>query len=200
MSVDVRVIGRLTRNPESGKTQGGATYASISVAGNEGAYENQETFFFDASIFGRRGETVLGYQKGDLVAVSGHLHEYQGNNGNTYKSLRFADIELLQRAHPEDSNYQQGNYQQQQMPQNQGNFGNNQQQPPVSQPQQNPGNFPNSQQGQQQPANPNGFQQQSTQVDTNSLPFAQNKPQQPTQEQQGNKQPQQQSFFSDAPF
>lgn len=184
MSVDVRVIGRLTRNPESGKTQGGATYASISVAGNEGAYENQETFFFDASIFGRRGETVLGYQKGDLVAVSGHLHEYQGNNGNTYKSLRFADIELLQRAHPEDSNYQQGNYQQQQMPQNQGNFGNNQQQPPVSQPQQNP----------------NGFQQQSTQVDTNSLPFAQNKPQQPTQEQQGNKQPQQQSFFSDAPF
>lgn len=133
MSVKVEVIGRLVRNPEIKNSQRGQQYTHVSVAGNEGHYENQETFYYEADFFGTRGETVQRYQKGDLVSVTGHLNEYQSQSGRTYKSLRYADIELLQRAHTEarqnSSGYQQstpqqpqGSYQQQEVPQQQGNY------------------------------------------------------------------------------
>lgn len=169
MSVKVTVIGHIVRNPETQNSQSGQQYTRVSVAGNEGNYDNQEAFYFDADFFGKRGQTVLGYEQGDLVCVSGHLHEYQSQSGRTYKSLRYSDIELLQRAHPE--NHQQGGYQQQAP----------QQQP--YQPQSQPNNYQQQSQGYQPMA--------TEQVDVSQMPFKSNgnqpqgpqKPQTPQQPQ-----------------
>lgn len=96
MGILVTVTGRLTREPEQRQSQNGGSYALISVAGNEGYGEQQETYYFGASIYGKRAETVLqNYHKGDLVLLHGQYSEYQGNDGNTYKALRYATVEML---------------------------------------------------------------------------------------------------------
>lgn len=96
MGILVTVTGRLTREPEQRQTRNGGSYALISVAGNEGYGEQQETYYFGASIYGKRAETVLqNYHKGDLVLLHGQYSEYQGNDGNTYKALRYATVEML---------------------------------------------------------------------------------------------------------
>ncbi|WP_304250531.1 single-stranded DNA-binding protein [Limosilactobacillus gastricus] len=96
MGILVTVTGRLTREPEQRQSQNGGSYALISVAGNEGYGEQQETYYFGASIYGKRAETVLtNYHKGDLVLLNGQYSEYQGNDGNTYKALRYATVEML---------------------------------------------------------------------------------------------------------
>lgn len=186
MSVKVTVIGRLTRNPELQNSQSGQQYTRVSVAGNEGSFDNQDTFYFEADFFGKRGQTVLGYEKGDLVCVSGHLHEYQSQSGRTYKSLRYADIEMLQRAHPENHSKQQQGYQQ--APQQ-----------PQYQPQGQQGNYQQAQPQQQQ-----GYQlqPQGQQVDMSQMPFKNNgNQQQAPQQPQAPRKPQApQKPLKDAPF
>ena len=97
MSVTVTLIGRLARDPEQRQSNNGNSYLQVSVAGNEGYGDSQETFFFSARFFGKRAESVASYRKGDLVRLDGHLHEYTSQNGKTYKELQYADIELIQR-------------------------------------------------------------------------------------------------------
>lgn len=109
MSVTVTLIGRLARDPEQRQSNSGNSYyLQVSVAGNEGYGDNQETFFFSARFFGKRADSVVSYRKGDLVRLDGHLHEYTSQNGKTYKELQYAEIELLQRKYPQ--NNQQGGY------------------------------------------------------------------------------------------
>lgn len=109
MSVTVTLIGRLTRNPEQRQSNNGNSYLQVSVAGNEGYGDSQETFFFSARFFGKRAESVASYRKGDLVRLDGHLHEYTSQNGKVYKELQYADIELLQRKNNQQGGYPQGN-------------------------------------------------------------------------------------------
>lgn len=97
MSVTVTLIGRLTRDPEQRQSNNGTSYLQVSVAGNEGYGDSQDTFFFSATFFGKRADSVASYRKGDLVRLDGHLHEYTSQNGKIYKELQYADIELLQR-------------------------------------------------------------------------------------------------------
>ena len=97
MSVTVTLVGRLARDPEQRQSNNGNSYLQVSVAGNEGYGDSQETFFFSARFFGKRADSVASYRKGDLVRLDGHLHEYTSQNGNVYKELQYADIELLQR-------------------------------------------------------------------------------------------------------
>lgn len=109
MSVTVTLVGRLARDPEQRQSNSGNSYyLQVSVAGNEGYGDNQETFFFSARFFGKRADSVVSYRKGDLVRLDGHLHEYTSQNGKTYKELQYAEIELLQRKYPQ--NNQQGGY------------------------------------------------------------------------------------------
>ena len=96
MGILVTVTGRLTREPEQRQTQNGGSYALISVAGNNGYGDQQETYYFGASIYGKRADTILtNYHKGDLVLLNGKYSEYQGNDGNTYKALHYATVEML---------------------------------------------------------------------------------------------------------
>lgn len=97
MSVTVTLVGRLARDPEQRQSNNGNGYLQVSVAGNEGYGDSQETFFFSARFFGKRADSVASYRKGDLVRLDGHLHEYTSQNGKVYKELQYADIELLQR-------------------------------------------------------------------------------------------------------
>lgn len=141
MSVTVTLVGRLARDPEQRQSNNGNSYLQVSVAGNEGYGDNQETFFFSARFFGKRVDSVASYRKGDLVRLDGHLHEYTSQNGKTYKELQYADIELLQRKYPQ--NNQQGGYPQ-----------GNQFNQPQSQPQQAPQQAPQSQQFNNTPSAP----------------------------------------------
>ena len=160
MSVRVTVTGHLTNDPQQRQAQNGNQYTTVSVAGNEHSRNGDEAFYFGAMFFGKRGETVLNYHKGDLVSMTGHLHEYQGNDGNTYKQLNYAEIELLhQKQNQQQSNNNQANYNQQ--PSNNGaqsnqEFNKGQQpvwngQPNNYQSQQSPNN------GQPQPDNQNDW-------------------------------------------
>lgn len=141
MSVTVTLVGRLARDPEQRQSNNGNSYLQVSVAGNEGYGDSQETFFFSARFFGKRADSVASYRKGDLVRLDGHLHEYTSQNGKTYKELQYADIELLQRKYPQ--NNQQGGYPQ-----------GNQFNQPQSQPQQAPQQAPQSQQFNNTPSAP----------------------------------------------
>lgn len=141
MSVTVTLVGRLARDPEQRQSNNGNSYLQVSVAGNEGYGDSQETFFFSARFFGKRVDSVASYRKGDLVRLDGHLHEYTSQNGKTYKELQYADIELLQRKYPQ--NNQQGGYPQ-----------GNQFNQPQSQPQQAPQQTPQSQQFNNTPSAP----------------------------------------------
>lgn len=125
MSVRVTVTGRLTSDPQQRQAQNGNSYTTLSVAGNEHNRDEDESFFFGAMFFGKRGETVAGYHKGDLVSMTGHLHEYQGNDGKTYKQLNYAEIELLQRKQPVLGPNLQPSMNDQQPINNQGNLRNN---------------------------------------------------------------------------
>ena len=117
MSVTVTLVGRLARDPEQRQSNNGNSYLQVSVAGNEGYGDSQDTFFFSATFFGKRADSVASYRKGDLVRLDGHLHEYTSQNGKTYKELQYADIELLQRKNKQfnggynaPQNNQQGGY------------------------------------------------------------------------------------------
>lgn len=146
MSVTVTLVGRLARDPEQRQSSSGNSYyLQVSVAGNEGYGDNQETFFFSARFFGKRADSVASYRKGDLVRLDGHLHEYTSQNGKTYKELQYADIELLQRKYPQ--NNQQGGYPQ-------GNQFNHPQIQHQQEPQQAPQQMPQSQQFNNAPSNP----------------------------------------------
>ena len=145
MSVRVTVTGHLTNDPQQRQAQNGQAYTTVSVAGNEHNRDEDESFFFGAMFFGKRGETVAAYHKGDLVSMTGHLHEYQGNDGNTYKQLNYAEIEMLHRkatSAPQQS------------------AGNNQPSASNNQPEQPKGNWQD---------NFNGGQQQN--INLNDLPF-----------------------------
>lgn len=117
MSVTVTLVGRLARDPEQRQSNNGNSYLQVSVAGNEGYGDSQETFFFSARFFGKRADSVASYRKGDLVRLDGHLHEYTSQKGKVYKELQYADIELLQRKNNQfnggynaPQNNQQGGY------------------------------------------------------------------------------------------
>lgn len=140
MSVTVTLVGRLARDPEQRQSNNGNSYLQVSVAGNEGYGDSQETFFFSARLFGKRADSVASYRKGDLVRLDGHLHEYTSQNGKTYKELQYAEIELLQRKYPQ--NNQQGGYPQVKFNQ------------PQSQPQQAPEQAPQPQQFNNAPSAP----------------------------------------------
>ena len=161
MSVTVTLVGRLARDPEQRQSNNGNGYLQVSVAGNEGYGDNQETFFFSARFFGKRADSVASYRKGDLVRLDGHLHEYTSQNGKTYKELQYAEIELLQRKHPQSN--QQGGYPQ-----------GNQFNQPQSQPQQEPQQAPQSQQFNNTPSAP---QQAQTAPQGNNMGNYPNQPQ-----------------------
>ena len=80
----VVLIGRLTRDPESRKTNAGLTVVSFTVAVDDsfkGPNGEKNTLFMGCSIFGTKAENVARFvRKGSLVAVSGRLNQRKYTN------------------------------------------------------------------------------------------------------------------------
>lgn len=89
---NITIAGNCTKDAELRTTQGGAKVAGFSVAVN--GYEGGEktTTYFDVSIWGKRGESVMQFaKKGAKIAVAGDLgtREY---NGKTYLTVNGHDF------------------------------------------------------------------------------------------------------------
>ncbi len=76
----VFLVGRLTRDAELTVTQSGLAITRISLAVNRSRKQGdewvEEPHFFDATIFGRRGEALQNYlKKGQKLTLEGHLNQ-----------------------------------------------------------------------------------------------------------------------------
>lgn len=79
MSIQVTIVGNLTRDPETRVINGGKSVTACSVAVNErvqrnGEWVDGETSYYRVSIFGQDGEAFADKaRKGDLVVATGKL-------------------------------------------------------------------------------------------------------------------------------
>jgi single-strand DNA-binding protein len=95
------ITGRLTRDAEQRFLPSGKAVLQFSVANNTGIADNQQTHYFDCSLFGKRAEGKLkDYMlKGQQVLVEGEisLNTFQKNDGSTGASLRVfvQNVELI---------------------------------------------------------------------------------------------------------
>jgi single-strand DNA-binding protein len=95
------ITGRLTRDAEQRFLPSGKAVLQFSVANNTGIAENQQTHYFDCSLFGKRAEGKLkDYMlKGQQILVEGEisLNTFQKNDGTTGASLRVfvQNVELI---------------------------------------------------------------------------------------------------------
>lgn len=88
----ITLAGNCTKNAELRTTQNGSKVAGFSIAVN--GYENGQktTTFFEVSIWGKRGESVMQFaNKGAKMCVTGELttREY---NGKTYLGVNASDF------------------------------------------------------------------------------------------------------------
>jgi single-strand DNA-binding protein len=92
----VMLIGRLTRDPETRRTQGGSAVVNIGLAVNrvyrrrDSDEKVEETTFVDVEAWDRTGETFARYtRKGSLVYVEGRLKLDQWEkDGKKFSKLR----------------------------------------------------------------------------------------------------------------
>lgn len=132
---NISVLGRLTRDPQSRQTQSGSSVVSLDIAEDAGRKDQQGnsiTTFYRASVWGKRGDTVMQYfHKGDPVYVYGDLvpRQYQAQDGTPRTSLDINNASFSFVPAPPKQQDPQESYQQQSNPQPQGGY----QQPQTSQ-------------------------------------------------------------------
>lgn len=87
------IAGRLTKDAVT-REAGSDKVTGFSVAVDDRSGKEKSTLFFDCSMWGKRGETLVQYlTKGTSVTVAGDLgtREYEGK---TYLTLRVNDVTL----------------------------------------------------------------------------------------------------------
>lgn len=90
---NLTIAGRLTKDAET-RDAGGSRVTGFSVAVDNWDGKTKGTLFFDASMWGDRGEKLAQYLvKGTSVTVSGDLGTRE-HNGKTYLTIRVADVTL----------------------------------------------------------------------------------------------------------
>jgi single-strand DNA-binding protein len=90
---NLTIAGRLTKDAET-RDAGGSRVTGFSVAVDNWDGKTKGTLFFDASMWGDRGEKLAQYLiKGASVTVSGDLGTRE-HNGKTYLTIRVADVTL----------------------------------------------------------------------------------------------------------
>ncbi len=89
----ITATGRLGKDAES-RNAGKDTVVSFSVASEQRKGNEKVTVWLDASIWGKRGQSLLPYlKKGTSVTVHGELTQRE-HNGKTYLGIRVEHIEL----------------------------------------------------------------------------------------------------------
>lgn len=104
---EVRLMGRLTRDPEQRSTAGGTYIASFGLASSrkykQDGVQKEETLFIDIVSFGRTAEIVADYaKKGHLIFVGGRLKLDTWQDKNTGQnrqkiSVVAENIQLLEK-------------------------------------------------------------------------------------------------------
>lgn len=91
---NVTIAGRLTRDAVLRTMNNGDHVLGFSVAVDDRAGKEKTTLFFDASLFGKRGDALAQYlTKGSSVTVSGDLGKRE-HEGKTYLTVRVNDVTL----------------------------------------------------------------------------------------------------------
>lgn len=91
---NLTIAGRIGKDAVIRTTQGGDKVTSWSVAVDEGFGDRKRTLWFDASMWGQRGEKLAEYlTKGSNVTVSGELSTRE-HDGKTYLTIRVNDVTL----------------------------------------------------------------------------------------------------------
>ena len=88
----ITTIGRITKDFELKKSDGGCVYANFSIAVNEGFGDKQKATYFECTAFGREAERLVKAKakKGSLIQVTGQFgtSEFTRNNGELGYSLK----------------------------------------------------------------------------------------------------------------
>jgi single-strand DNA-binding protein len=90
----ITIAGRVGKDAELRRTQSGDPVLGFSIAVDDGYGQNKRTLWFDASIWGKRGEALADHlKKGTPVTVSGDLSTRE-HDGKTYLTVRVSEVTL----------------------------------------------------------------------------------------------------------
>jgi single-strand DNA-binding protein len=90
----INITGRIGKDAVLRRTQNGDAVLGFTVAVDEGYGQNKSTIWFDASIWGKRGESLEQYlRKGTKVSASGEF-SMREHEGKTYPTIRVDHIDF----------------------------------------------------------------------------------------------------------
>ncbi len=91
----VTIAGNVGKDAELRRTQQGDPVLNFSVAVEDRSGREKVTFWFDVSVWGKRGESLEPHiRKGSRVAVSGDLTR-RDHDGKTFLGVKAAEVTLL---------------------------------------------------------------------------------------------------------
>lgn len=91
----INIIGRVGKDAATKTVGNGRLATSWSVAVNAGWGQNEQTLWFDCTMWGERGEKVGAHiAKGDQIGVTGSLSTRE-HDGKTYLKIDVQDVTLI---------------------------------------------------------------------------------------------------------
>lgn len=93
--ISLNIIGRVGKGGASIKSVRDRTVLAFSVAVNVGWGQNEQTLWFDCSLWGQRGEKLAEHiNQGDQIGVTGSLSTRE-HEGKTYLKIDVQDVTLI---------------------------------------------------------------------------------------------------------
>ncbi|HRI99368.1 MAG TPA: single-stranded DNA-binding protein [Hyphomonas sp.] len=106
----ITIAGRLGKDAELRRTQGGDPVLSFPVAVDDGYGERKSTMWFDCSVWGKRADALSSHLvKGMAVAVSGDLGKRE-HDGKTYLTVRVSELTMQGGGKRQDNKAKGGMY------------------------------------------------------------------------------------------
>ena len=90
---NVQLVGRITRDIELKRTQGGKAYCNFSIAVTR-KYKREEADFINCLAWDKTAELIKNVKKGDPLAVSGRL-QIDKKDDTYYTKVVVDEIEFL---------------------------------------------------------------------------------------------------------
>ncbi len=91
---NITISGRIGKDAILRRTQNGDAVLGFTVAVDDGYGQNKSTMWFDASIWGKRGESLEQYlRKGTRVTANGEFG-LREHDGKSYPTIRVNEIDF----------------------------------------------------------------------------------------------------------
>lgn len=91
---NITITGRIGKDAILRRAQNGDAVLGFTVAVDDGYGQNKSTIWFDASIWGKRGESLEQYlRKGTRVTANGDFGMRE-HNGKSYPTIRINEIDF----------------------------------------------------------------------------------------------------------